>query len=147
MAKTATKKPTGKKPSEKPAEGEFNPAAMAANSQQKEPPATEAVPSTSDAVKLAIAIEVDQLFVAGGYCTRRVQPVCTPREAAAAKMLACVLNAKNAKVPSGRSSVNPVGVTVETAPDAVRYLLNLVADAIEAETGSDLTTDYDLSFR
>lgn len=81
-----------------------------------------------------------------GFCTPRIDFKATPRQAAAAKMLWCTLSKRGERFSGGISS-NSDGTIVENVNGGIRWLLDQVADAIEAETGLDLVNDYDQIFR
>lgn len=69
-----------------------------------------------------------------------------PRQAAALNFVVASLADKHERCDKGRGC-HPKGSVVEGRPDAVRWLLDRVADAIEAATGQDLTKDFGLEFR
>lgn len=133
-------------------QGAFDPGELAAvgttfaepgdtGAEEQEATKIEPVPAT-----LGFEIEGD-LVVQAGYCTRRLDARMSPRQAAAAKFLATMLNSQGAKAPSGRASVNPDGATVETAHDAARWVFEQLANQIEEATGKDLLSDFGLNCR
>lgn len=100
-------------------------------------------PATNDAT-VTITLPIGD--PGGGYTSPRVDFTGTPRQAAAAKMLARVLLDRGERYAGG-TSAHVDGTVVENVNGAVRWLLDRVADAFEAETGKQLVHDYDLIFR
>lgn len=95
-------------------------------------------------VLVEVPIDVD--VSVRGFATGNIDFNATPRQAAAAKLLWCSLSAQGRRFQGGRSA-NPDGTTVETASDGIRWLLDRLADAIEADCGVELTKDFGLVFR
>jgi hypothetical protein len=80
-----------------------------------------------------------------GYASKNIDFDASKRQAAAAKVLWCSLSADGARC-SGAGGQHPDGKTVESVTMGIRWLLDKVADAIEAETGKSLVDDFGLSF-
>lgn len=81
-----------------------------------------------------------------GFATPRIDCRLTPRQAAAAKFLWCSLADKGERFDGGRTS-HPEGKAIENANEGLRWILDYLADAIEADTGKDLITEFNLKFR
>jgi len=97
-------------------------------------------PAETEAAAGSVILEVPIGIIAAGYTTPNVAFKCTPRQALAAKMLWCSLSDRGDRFAGGRSS-HPDGTTVEGINDGMRWLLDRLADSIEAETGTQLTED------
>lgn len=80
-----------------------------------------------------------------GHATRIMDFRMSWRQAAAAKVLWSSLSGDGERFDGGRSN-HPDGTTVENANDAMRWILDQLADAIEKESGVDLTKDFDVDF-
>ena len=126
--KSDDKKPTG-----------FNPAAAAQKPKPAAKPAELSVP-------IAVPLGPKGFHVHDGYAATTVELRLTPRQAAAAKMAAALLSESGARAQGGRRVSHPEGGTVEDNKDALRWLLDCVADAIESQSGTRLMEDYDLIF-
>ena len=86
-------------------------------------------------------------FVRPGYCRTRVPLQLTPRQAAAAKMIACTSSEAGERAHGGRRVAHPEGATVETEADAIRMMLDRAADDLELQLGKSLVSDFGLKFR
>ena len=127
------------------------PSAGGLASDDQDPDASDAAPSddppapptdeVSDIVLLGVPVDTCQ----PGYATRYVDMRLTPRQAAALKFEWCSLSERGERFAGGRSS-HPDGTTVENGNDGLRWLLDRLADAIEAKTGKKLVSDFGLSF-
>lgn len=110
------------------------------------PTAENAAAAGFDEDHAEVAIDIPLGDPGSGYASGRIDFQGTPRQAAAAKMLAAALEARGERYAGGTSQ-NPDGTLVENANGAVRWLLDRIADGFEAEFGTQLTQDYNLIFR
>jgi hypothetical protein len=104
-------------------------------------------PPTQGAPPATVLIEVPVHRFEEGFANPRVDFRCTPRQAAALNFLFCSLTDRGDRFEGGRSlhpKGTPVGVTVN---DAVRWMLDRIADGIEADTGKSITNDFGFTFR
>lgn len=110
------------------------------------PPAKDQSGTTEVREPDEVSIDIPLADPGTGYATGRIDFSGTPRQAAAAKMLAHALESRGERFTGGTSS-HPDGTLVENANGAIRWLLDRVADGFEAETGKQLTQDFNLIFR
>lgn len=96
--------------------------------------------------RLGLAIKPSDIVVHSGYVNRHLDCWCTPRQAAAAKMGAELLANVAARFEGGPTS-HPAGSIVQKHNDLVRWLLDRLADDLEAATGKKLEHDFGLEFR
>lgn len=91
-------------------------------------------------------IEFPMGCVHDGFAVQGINVRLTDRQAAAAKMLWCSLARNGERFQGGRSS-HPEGTAVDGVNDGVRWLFDRIADAIEHETGKQLTRDFGILLR
>lgn len=104
-----------------------------------------ALPQDSVVQKLTVSIEAPVHYCAGGYTTSWFSFRATMRQAAAIKVLWSSLSDLNERFDGGHGA-HPDGTTVNSAAQGLRWLLDRLADEIEAETGKQLLQDFDLTF-
>lgn len=148
--------PATKKKQQK--EKQFDPAEIAAANdpvdiEAKAEPTTapkRAAPAVNQVREITITVPVGErgLYVKDGFAVRSLDVSLTRKQAAAAKMGACVVSDAGGRAPGGpRPGHHPEGGTVEHQNDFVRYLLQRFADAVESQLGKDLETDFNLTLR
>lgn len=119
-------------PSETPPE---NPAVASGDPPSPAPPAD----PPADPIVASLLVELPCDYLEGGYASPHVEAnKLLPRQAAALKRLRCSLAHGSIRVPM-RSTNHPKGRVVDSAADAVRWLLEQYADHWELETGKDIT--------
>lgn len=123
------------------------PAAQNSQSPQSPPPAAEDQAGAEEAgCANEVMLDVPLGDPGTGYASGRIDFAGTPRQAAAAKMLARALESRGERFAGGTGS-HPDGTIVQNANGAIRWLLDRIADGFEAETGKVLTADFNLIFR
>jgi hypothetical protein len=111
-----------------------------------EPSADDAAAVDAGPVATAI-IELPIHVHSPGYATPRCDASgLSQRQAAALNFLWSSMSDLGERCQTRRSS-HPQGAVVEKGPDALRRILDQVADQIEAQTKMNLVTDFGFTFR
>ena len=88
---------------------------------------------------LSVLIDAPMTHCDLGYATADIDfNGMTTRQAAAYKRLSCSLDAGNYRIPM-RGGRYPSGKVCQTPSDAIRWLLEQLANAYEESTGDDIT--------
>lgn len=134
------------------AKSKINPASMASSSASEENTTSESQGATNQTKTKKVALKMLQadlhacdIKAEAGYCVRHLNTSLTPRQAAAAKVCARILESRTERFEGGRSS-NPAGTIVDNPNDAVRWFLDQAAAEIEAATGKSLVEDFEFTF-
>lgn len=148
LAATTERSKSGKNAKAK-TNGQPTRAEIEANSQAQTAPEQEPTAEKEQAgaqiVAQSVMLEAPIHACFPGYATKNIDFDASPRQAAAAKVLWSSLSAAGARC-SGAGGAHPDGKTVESVTMGVRWLLDRLADAIEAESGKSLVEDFGLSF-
>lgn len=126
----------------------LDPAAMAKSTAAKDATekageSTKRQEKASEPDRTVSLVDIPAHTCQSGNATRRIDCTCTPRQAAAAKVLWSSLTDTGARFPGGRNPSNKLGSTVENINDGVRWMLEQYALQLESQ-GVDLLNDFHL---
>lgn len=105
------------------------------------PPEPAAVPPATALLELPI----HTCYGDGRYAAQYVEMKLSRRRAAALNFLWASWSTDGQRYENGRSG-HPDGAVIENGPDALKFVLDLLADEIERQTGKMLITDFGFIF-